>query len=52
MNALRKQQLIGHVGMIPEKIFEGGKKLANLHMTNESYKMTREKKWRKRNGID
>jgi single-strand DNA-binding protein len=40
MNALRnKVQLIGHVGNEPEiKIFEGGKKLANLTIaTNEVY---------------
>jgi single-strand DNA-binding protein len=40
MNALRnKVQLIGHVGNDPEiKIFEGGRKLANLTLaTHESY---------------
>lgn len=41
MNALRnKVQLIGNVGNDPEiKIFEGGRKLANLTLaTHESYK--------------
>ena len=41
MSTLRnKVQLIGHVGNDPEiKLFDGGKKLANLTLaTNESYK--------------
>jgi single-strand DNA-binding protein len=46
MNALRnKVQLIGHVGNDPEIKILKEEKLANFTLaTNETYKMTREKK--------